>query len=81
MASSYPSLADGLVAATSEFRSAFLGVMFALLDASQQTLGPTMTVIISALVCEYQDSSPVPPARLLQGLASQLSLYNGSSYR
>ena len=71
-------LANAFVAATAEFRSAFLGVMFALLDDSEQTLGPTMTVIISALVCEYQDSSPVPPARLLQGLASQLPLYNGS---
>lgn len=36
-----------------------------------------MTVITAALTCEYLDLSSLPPARVLQGLSSQLPLYNG----
>ncbi len=65
--------------AQADFRSAFLGVFFALMDNAEKTLEPTITVIAAALVCEYVNSSPVSPSRLLQVLSTQLPSYNGVS--
>ncbi|PSR94120.1 hypothetical protein PHLCEN_2v4548 [Hermanssonia centrifuga] len=64
-----------LRAAQVEFRSGFLGVIFALLMEPDGTLRPTLLVILSALACEYLESSPVPPSVMLQGFASQLSVH------
>ncbi|KAJ3554475.1 hypothetical protein NM688_g3093 [Phlebia brevispora] len=64
--------------APTDFRSAFLGVFFALLDNPEQPLGPTTTVIGAAVVCEYLDNSPIPPTHLLQALSTQLPSYNAA---
>ncbi|OJA17845.1 hypothetical protein AZE42_03319 [Rhizopogon vesiculosus] len=49
-----------------------LGVSVTELDAR---IGPTLMVVISALVCEYCGKIAVPPLGLLQGMASRLASY------
>ncbi|TCD66013.1 hypothetical protein EIP91_001913 [Steccherinum ochraceum] len=57
------------------FRSAALGVLFTILTEQHDQLGPTLLTIIAALICEFLDSSPTPPERILQSLAKCIPLY------
>ena len=63
-----------------EFRAGFIGVLAASLDNSppDEKIGPTMTVILCATVCEYLDLLPIPPIQALQGLARLLPPHSGA---
>ena len=45
----------------------------------ESEVGPTLMVILTALLCEYLELSPISPAELLHGLAGRLSSYSGTS--
>ncbi|KAI0636737.1 ARM repeat-containing protein [Trametes polyzona] len=62
----------------SAWRSACLGVLFATLVDKESEAGPTLMVILTALLCEYLELSPVSPEELLRGLAASLPLYSAS---
>ena len=51
-----------------------LGVSITELDVR---IGPTLMVVISALVCEYCGKMAAPPIGLLQGMANRLVSYGG----
>lgn len=51
-----------------------LGVSVTELDTR---IGPTLMVVISALVCEYCGKIAAPPLGLLQGMGSRLASYGG----
>ncbi|KAI0797604.1 ARM repeat-containing protein [Abortiporus biennis] len=55
-----------------DFRSGCLGVLFTVLGQEQSQFGPTLLTILSALVCEYLETSPVPPIDLQRGLSRML---------
>jgi AP-4 complex subunit epsilon-1 len=45
---------------------------------SDARIGPTLMVVISALVCEYCGKIATSPLALLQGMASRLVSYGGA---
>ena len=47
---------------------------------SSTELGPTIMVIVAALICEYLELSPTSPIELLRGLAHRLPSYSGASH-
>ena len=67
------------ISANGGFRAGCMGVLVASLDDpnEDEKIGPTMAVILSAILCEYLDISPLPPVRALQGLALLLPLHSG----
>ena len=69
--------------ASIEFRAGFIGVLAVFLDDSlpDEKIGPTMVVVLCAIVSEYFDLLPVPPTRTLQGLARLLPSNSGMLFR
>jgi AP-4 complex subunit epsilon-1 len=69
------------VKANAGFRGGYIGVLAASLDAdaatSEDTFGPTMVIILSAILCEYLDFSPSSPAHILRRLSSLLPAHSG----
>ena len=60
-------------------RSGCVGVFSAILEATatDSDIGPTMSVIISAVLCEYLEFSPSAPSSILKNLSSLLPMHNG----
>ncbi|OJT09138.1 AP-4 complex subunit epsilon [Trametes pubescens] len=61
------------------WRSGCIGVLFTTLVDHDAEAGPTLMVILTALMCEYLELSPISPVELLRGLATRLSFYSGRS--
>ncbi|GJE90878.1 hypothetical protein PsYK624_070220 [Phanerochaete sordida] len=66
--------------ASAEFRSGAIGVLAASLQLADdgKTLGPTMTVILPAVLCEYLDLSPLSPVEAMKRLSSLLPTHSAS---
>ncbi|KAI0372895.1 ARM repeat-containing protein [Pilatotrama ljubarskyi] len=62
----------------SSWRSGCLGVLFASLVDKDAEVGPTLMVIVTALLCEYLELSPISPDGILRSLASRLSSYSAA---
>ncbi|KAL1944674.1 hypothetical protein VTO73DRAFT_3104 [Trametes versicolor] len=62
----------------SSWRSGCIGVLFTTLVDQDAEAGPTLMVILTALMCEYLELSPISPVELLRGLATRLSSYSAS---
>lgn len=62
----------------SSWRSGCIGVLFTTLVCQDAEAGPTLMVILTALMCEYLELSPISPVELLRGLATRLSSYSGT---
>ena len=67
--------------ADSSWRSACIGVLFACVINQDDEVGPTLMVILTALLCEYLELSPISPVELLRGLGTRLSYYSGRCCR
>ena len=67
---------DGL--ATSEFKSSCIGTLFSRVPAADAEIGPTLMVILTALIVEYLPLSPLSPTALLRGLGSRVGSYGGA---
>ncbi|KAJ8474319.1 hypothetical protein ONZ51_g7305 [Trametes cubensis] len=52
----------------STWRGGCIGVLFATLTDPDSEIGPTLMVILTALLCEYLQLSPVSPLDILRGL-------------
>ncbi|GBE82098.1 hypothetical protein SCP_0404770 [Sparassis crispa] len=64
--------------ANANFQSSCIGVLFANITEPDLEIGPTLMVILTALISEYLYMSPISPVNLLRGLSKRLSLYSGS---
>lgn len=53
-------------------------MLFTTLVDQDAEAGPTLMVILTALMCEYLELSPISPMDLLRGLATRLSSYSGT---
>ncbi|KAI0819517.1 ARM repeat-containing protein [Trametes gibbosa] len=62
----------------SAWRSGCIGVLFATLVDRDTEAGPTLMVILTALLCEYLPLSPISPVKLLRGISARLSLHAAS---
>ncbi|KAI0929134.1 hypothetical protein AcW1_006156 [Taiwanofungus camphoratus] len=60
------------------FRSGCIGVSFAHVVEPDIQIGPTLMVIVSALVTEYLHMAPMSPDNLLHGLSTRLLSYAAS---
>ncbi|KAI0362383.1 ARM repeat-containing protein [Trametes cingulata] len=60
----------------SSWRSGCLGVLFASLVDKDTEVGATLMVIVTALLCEYLELSPISPVEVLRALAGRLSSYS-----
>ncbi|KAI0729907.1 ARM repeat-containing protein [Fomitopsis betulina] len=58
--------------ATSEFKSGCIGALFARASESDVEIGPSLMVILVALIVEYLSLSPLSPVALLRGLGSRV---------
>ena len=59
--------------ADSTWRRECIGVLFTSMIDSDGEVGPTLIVILTALLCEYLDLSPISPPDLSRGLPERLS--------
>ena len=64
--------------ATSDFRSGCIGALFARIPDAEADIGPTLMVILTALIVEYLPLSPLSPTALLRGLGSWVGSYGGA---
>ncbi|KZT71326.1 ARM repeat-containing protein [Daedalea quercina L-15889] len=64
--------------ASSEFKSGCVGALFARVPETDEDIGPTLTVILTALIVEYLPLSPLSPTALLRGLGSRVGSYGVS---
>ncbi|KAH9952123.1 ARM repeat-containing protein [Amylocystis lapponica] len=60
------------------FRSGFIGALFASIVDLDSEIGPTLMVILAALISEYLYMSPMSPIDLLRGLSLRLAHYSVS---
>ena len=61
----------------STWRGGCIGALFATLTDPECEIGPTLMVILTALLCEYLQLSPVSPLDILRGLGSRVAAYAG----
>ncbi|EPS95437.1 hypothetical protein FOMPIDRAFT_1038502 [Fomitopsis schrenkii] len=64
--------------ATSEFKSGCIGALFARVPETDVEIGPSLMVILAALIVEYLSLSPLSPTALLRGLGSRVGSYGVS---
>ncbi|KAH9833079.1 ARM repeat-containing protein [Rhodofomes roseus] len=64
--------------ASSEFKSGCVGALFAQVPEKEVEIGPTLMVILTALIVEYLPLSPLSPTALLRGLGSRVGSYTVS---
>ncbi|KAI0333484.1 ARM repeat-containing protein, partial [Cubamyces sp. BRFM 1775] len=62
----------------SSWRSGCIGVLFSTLTDPDSEIDPTLVVILTALLCEYLQLSPISPTDILRGLGSRVSAYAAS---
>ncbi|KAI0780693.1 ARM repeat-containing protein [Trametes elegans] len=62
----------------SSWRSGCIGVLFTSVIEEECEFGPTLMVILTALLCEYLELSPTSPVEILRGLAKKLPSYGAS---
>lgn len=60
------------------FRSGCIGSLFASVIAQDSQIGPTMMIVLVALVTEFLSLSPTSPMNLLVGISRRLSSYSVS---
>ncbi|OSD08617.1 ARM repeat-containing protein [Trametes coccinea BRFM310] len=58
------------------WRSSWIGVLFTTLIDQEAEVGPTLMVILTALLCEYSELSPISPVEMLRGLAERMPAYS-----
>ncbi|KAL7283586.1 hypothetical protein ACG7TL_003021 [Trametes sanguinea] len=58
------------------WRSSWIGVLFTTLIDQEAEVGPTLMVILTALLCEYSELSPISPIEMLRGLAERMPAYS-----
>ncbi|KAH9930688.1 ARM repeat-containing protein [Fomitopsis serialis] len=64
--------------ANAEFKSGCVGALFARVPEVEAEVGPTLMVILTALIVEYLPLSPLSPTALLRGLGGRAGSYNVS---
>ncbi|KAH9857122.1 ARM repeat-containing protein [Lenzites betulinus] len=62
----------------STWKSGCIGVLFATLADNDTEAGPTLIVILTALLCEYLPLSPISPVELLRSISARVSSYSAS---
>lgn len=60
------------------FRSGFIGALFGNIVEEALHIGPTLMVILCALITEYLDVSPIALIELLRGISKRIESYAGS---
>ncbi|KAH9901574.1 ARM repeat-containing protein [Cubamyces lactineus] len=62
----------------SSWRTICIGVLFITLTDPASEIGATLMVILTALLCEYLQLTPISPTDILRGLSSRVSAYAAS---
>ncbi|OCH93386.1 ARM repeat-containing protein [Obba rivulosa] len=60
------------------FRDGYMGAMSATLVEPQSEIGPSLMVIICALISEYLATCPIAPVKILDALSERIATYSAS---